>query len=34
MSAVEALFLLLLARNKDYLQHIKQHEALVATTKI
>jgi DNA-binding MurR/RpiR family transcriptional regulator len=34
MSAIEALFLLLLARNKNYLQHIKQHEALVATTKI
>ncbi|GEK06515.1 SIS domain-containing protein [Schleiferilactobacillus harbinensis] len=34
MSAVEALFLLLLAQNKPYLDHIKQHEALVAATKL
>ncbi len=34
MTAIEALFLLLLSENKAYLSHIKAHEALVANTKI
>lgn len=34
MTAVEAIFLLLLADDKTRLKHIKQHESIVATTKI
>ena len=34
MTAVEALFLLLLARDKDRLTHIKAHEDIVARTKV
>lgn len=34
MTAVESLFLLLLAEKKSYLAHIKAHENLVATTKM
>lgn len=33
-TAVEAIFLLLLAQNESYGAHIKQHETIVATTKI
>lgn len=34
MTAVEALFLLLLAEDKTFMAHIKAHEALIAETKI
>lgn len=34
MTVIEALFLLLLAENKQYSAHIKAHEALIAQTKI
>jgi hypothetical protein len=34
MTAVETLFLLLLARDKKRLAHIKAHEDIVARTKI